>query len=157
MKSISRSTFLKMTALAGSAFTVLPSKVVFGSPNSKIRIGMIGVGLRGQDHLGLCLQRVDTEVFAICDIQQVMIDDALKQFNTAGKPVPTIYQDGKYAYRELLARKDIDAVIISTPWEWHYQMAMDAMDAGKHVGCEVVVGTLLMNTGTLSVNQNQRV
>ena len=141
MKSISRSTFLKMTALAGSAFTVLPSKVVFGSPNARIRIGLIGVGLRGQNHLELCLQRDDTEVVAICDIQQVMIDDAMKLFNSAGKPLPAIFQQGKYAYRELLARKDIDAVIISTPWEWHYQMAMDAMDAGKHVGCEVVVGT----------------
>lgn len=140
MENISRGKFLKMAALAGSAMTVLPSKVVFGSPNSKISIGIIGVGLRGQDHLGLCLQREDTEVVAICDVQQVMIDDALKMCTNSGKLLPKVYQNDKYAYRELLERKDIDAVIIATPWEWHYQMAMDAMEAGKHVGCEVIMG-----------------
>jgi hypothetical protein len=143
MEPISRGKFIKMTAMAGTAATILPSKVVFGSPNSKLRIGMIGVGLRGQDHLGLLLQRDDVEVPAICDIQQVMINDALKMVRDANKPIPVVFSNGKYAYRELLESKDIDAVIISTPWECHYEMAMDAMDAGKHVGCEVVMGTTL--------------
>ncbi len=141
MEPISRGTFIKMTAMAGTAATILPSKVVFGSPNSKLRIGMIGVGLRGQNHLELLLQRDDVEVPAICDIQQIMIDDALKMYQDSTKPLPEVFNNGKYGYRELLDRKDIDAVIISTPWECHYEMAMDAMDAGKHVGCEVVMGT----------------
>jgi predicted dehydrogenase len=138
---MNRANFLKMTALAGTAFTVLPSKVVFGNPNSKLNIGIIGTGLRGQELLRLALQREDTVVTAICDIQQVMIESALMLFEKAGKPKPEIYDDGDYAYRELLARKDIDAVMIATPWEWHFPMAMDAMDAGKHVGCEVMMGS----------------
>lgn len=138
---MNRANFLKMSALAGTAFTVLPSKVVFGSPNSKLSIGIIGTGLRGQELLRLSLQRNDTDVTAICDIQQVMIESALRLFDKAGKPKPEIYDNGDYAYRELLARKDIDAVIIATPWEWHFPMAMDAMDAGKHVGCEVMMGS----------------
>ncbi len=138
---MNRANFLKMTALAGTAFTVLPSKVVFGKPNTKLNIGIIGTGLRGQELLRLSLQRNDTDVTAICDIQQVMIESALRLFDKAGKPKPEIYDDGDYAYRELLARKDIDAVIIATPWEWHFPMAMDAMDAGKHVGCEVMMGS----------------
>jgi predicted dehydrogenase len=138
---MNRANFLKMTALAGTAFTVLPSKVVFGNPNIKLNIGIIGTGLRGQELLRLALQREDTVVTAICDIQQVMIESALRLFEKAGKPKPEIYDDGDYAYRELLARKDIDAVMIATPWEWHFPMAMDAMDAGKHVGCEVMMGS----------------
>ncbi len=141
MNPISRASFIKMTAMVGTAASILPSKVVFGSPNSKLRLGMIGVGLRGQNHLELLLGRDDVEVPVICDIQQVMIDDALKMYQNAAKPLPKVYKNDSYAYREMLERKDIDAVIISTPWEWHYPMAMDAMDAGKHVGCEVVVGT----------------
>jgi predicted dehydrogenase len=136
-----RADFLKVSAAAATAFSVMPSKVIFGNPNGKLRIGVIGTGLRGQELLRLSLQRDDTEVPAICDIQQVMINSALRLYDKAEKPHPDIYSNGKYAYRELLARKDIDAVIIATPWEWHYPMAMDAMDAGKHVGCEVMMGS----------------
>lgn len=138
---MNRSTFLKMTALAGSAFTVLPATSVFGNPNSKLRIGIIGTGLRGQELLRLSLQRSDTHVVAICDIQQVMLNDALALFEAASKPQPAIYTGDPFAYREMLSKEDIDAVIIATPWEWHYPMAMDAMDAGKHVGCEVMMGS----------------
>lgn len=138
---MNRQNFLKMTALAGTAFTILPSKVVFGSPNSKLRLGFIGVGLRGQELLRLSLQRSDVNIPAICDIQPVMIANALKQFENSTHPIPQVYADSDYAYRDLLARKDIDAVIIATPWEWHFSMALEAMEAGKHVGCEVIMGT----------------
>lgn len=136
-----RADFLKVSAATAAAFSVIPSKVIFGNPNGKLRIGVIGTGLRGQELLRLSLQRDDTEVPAICDIQQVMINSALHLYDKAQKPHPDIYSNGEYAYRELLARKDIDAVIIATPWEWHYPMAMEAMDAGKHVGCEVMMGS----------------
>lgn len=138
-----RSEFLKLSAFTGAAFTILPSGLVFGNSNSKLRMGFIGTGLRGQELLRLSLQRDDTDVVAICDIQQVMIDRALRLYDKANKPHPVIYSKNEYSYRDLLARKDIDAVVISTPWEWHYPMAMEAMDAGKHVGCEVIMGTTI--------------
>lgn len=140
---MNRSTFLKMSALAGTAFTVMPSKIVFGSPSSKLRLAFIGTGLRGQDLLRLTLQRKDTEVTAICDIQQLMLDDALRLFEKSGQPKPKIYTGSDIIYKELLQNEKIDAVIIATPWEWHYPMAMDAMDAGIHVGCEVMMGTTI--------------
>ncbi|PKP53503.1 MAG: glycosyl hydrolase [Bacteroidetes bacterium HGW-Bacteroidetes-1] len=138
---MNRQNFLKMTALAGTAFTILPSKVVFGSPNSKLRLGFIGVGLRGQELLRLSLQRSDVIIPAICDVQPVMIADALKQFENSTHPIPQVYTDSDFSYRDLLVREDIDAVIIATPWEWHYSMALETMEAGKHVGCEVIMGT----------------
>src|SRR5690606_35627921 len=45
-----------------------------------------------------------------------------------------------YAYKKLLERKELDAVIISTPWQFHRDQAIDAMNAGKYVGCEVIAG-----------------
>ncbi len=136
-----RSAFLKMTALAGTALTVLPSSAVFGQPNAKLRIGFIGTGLRGQELLRLSLMRDDTDICCICDIQEVMLNSAKSLFEKAAKPQPKIYTGSLYAYREMLENEDLDAVIIATPWEWHYPMAMEAMDAGKHVGCEVMMGT----------------
>jgi predicted dehydrogenase len=72
-----------------------------------------------------------------------MIDMSLGLVATAGKSKPQVYLDGPQGYRKLLERKDVDAVIISTPWEWHTVMCMDAMNAKKYVGCEVIVGTTI--------------
>jgi predicted dehydrogenase len=106
-------------------------------------LGFIGVGLRGQNHLDLALKRTDTEVVAICDVQQRMIDMSLKLIADAGKPKPQVIMDGPYGYKKLLENKDIDAIIIATPWEWHTVMCIDSMNAKKYVGCEVITGMTL--------------
>ena len=126
---MNRSDFLKMTALAGTAFSIMPAKAVFGNPSSSLRIGVIGTGLRGQELLRLSLQREDTQVVAICDIEPLMLRDALQLFEKAQKPQPVIYTGSPVIYRDMLAKEALDAVIIATPWEWHYPMAMDAMNA----------------------------
>lgn len=136
---INRKNFLRNSAITAAGLMILPAEIVFAKePNNKIRLGFIGTGLRGQDHVELALRREDVEVVAICDIQQVMIDATLKLFADAGKKIPEVIKGDDFAYRKLLERKDIDAVIIATPWEWHYRMSIDALESGKHVGCEVI-------------------
>jgi len=136
-----RRTFLKSTAVAGLGLSILPSGIVFAKEKeTKVRLGFIGVGLRGQSHLELALKRTDTDVIAICDVQQRMVDTSLKMISDSGKPKPQVIMDGPYGYKKLLENKDIDAVIISTPWEWHTVMCIDAMNAKKYVGCEVITG-----------------
>ncbi len=143
-KTTTRREFIKSAALAGAGFTILPSSVALSKNQaSKVRLGFIGVGLRGQNHLDLALKRDDVTVVAICDIQQRMIDMSLKLVASAGKTKPQVIIDGPYGYRKLLENKDIDAVIISTPWEWHTIQCLDAMNAGKYVGCEVITGTTI--------------
>lgn len=136
-----RRDFIKRSTTAGLGLTILPSGLLFSKDKDpKVRLGFIGVGLRGQGHLELALNRADTEVVAICDIQQRMIDMSLELVTKSGKPKPQVIQDGPYGYKKLLENKDIDAVIISTPWEWHTVMCLDAMNAKKYVGCEVITG-----------------
>jgi predicted dehydrogenase len=136
-----RRNFLKSTAVAGLGLSILPSGIVFAKEKeTKVRLGFIGVGLRGQSHLELALKRTDTDVIAICDVQQRMVDTSLKMISDSGKPKPQVIMDGPYGYKKLLENKDIDAVIISTPWEWHTVMCIDAMNAKKYVGCEVITG-----------------
>jgi predicted dehydrogenase len=137
----SRRDFIKTSALAGAGFTILQSKALYAKDkDQKVRLGFIGVGLRGQNHLELALRRNDVEVVAICDVQQRMIDMSKELVKTSGKPMPQIILDGPYGYKKLLENKDIDAVIIATPWEWHTVMCIDAMNAKKYVGCEVITG-----------------
>ena len=139
--STNRRNFIKTSAAAGLGFSILPSQLVFANDKDpKIRVGFIGVGLRGQNHLELTLKRADTEVIAICDVQQRMIDMSLKLIADAGRPKPQVIMDGPYGYKKLLENKDIDAVIIATPWEWHTVMCIDSMNAKKYVGCEVITG-----------------
>jgi predicted dehydrogenase len=141
MSSYSRRDFIKTSALAGAGFTILQSGVLQAKDkDQKVRLGFIGVGLRGQNHLELALRRNDVEVVAICDVQQRMIDMSKDLVKTSGKPMPQIILDGAYGYKKLLENKDIDAVIIATPWEWHTIMCIDAMNAKKYVGCEVITG-----------------
>ena len=97
--------------------------------NDRLRVGVIGCGGMATGHMRTLLKMKETdnvEIVAVCDIYKKALDDAVKL--TGGKP----YQD----YRELLASKDIDYVLIGTPEHWHYQITMDAADAGKHIYCE---------------------
>ncbi|GIL24578.1 MAG: alpha-N-acetylgalactosaminidase [Bacteroidota bacterium] len=136
-----RRNFIKTSAAAGLGFSILPSTVLLSKDKAaKVKLGFIGVGLRGQNHLDLALRRADIDVVAICDVQQRMIDMSLALVTKSGKPKPQVIMDGPYGYKKLLENKDIDAVIIATPWEWHTVMCLDAMNAKKYVGCEVITG-----------------
>ena len=137
----SRRDFLKSTAVAGAGLSILPSGILFGKEaDPRVRVGFIGVGMRGQNHLELALRRNDVEVVAICDVQQRMIDESKELIKKSGKPLPQVIMDGPQGYKKLLENKNIDAVIIATPWEWHTVMCLDAMHAKKYVGCEVITG-----------------
>lgn len=137
----SRRDFIRKTAVAGAALSILPSGIVLAKDKEpKVRLGFIGVGLRGQNHLDLALRRTDVEIVAICDVQERMINMSKEMIKSSGKPMPAIILDGPYGYKKLLENKDIDAVIIATPWEWHTVMCIDAMNAKKYVGCEVITG-----------------
>ena len=138
-----RREFMKSAALAGVGITILPSGLLAKDKDQKVRLGIIGTGFRGQSHLELALKRSDVEVIALCDVQQRMMNMALDMVSKAGKPKPAVILDGPYGYKKLLENKDIDAVIIATPWEWHTAMCLDAMNAKKYVGCEVITGTTL--------------
>ena len=109
----------------------------------KLKIGVIGTGLRGQNHLQNLLLRDDVVVSAICDIEQFMLDSALKDIAAAGKAKPRVFTGSDHAYEQLLSKGGVDAVIIATPWEWHAPMAIAAMQAKVPVGCEVVAGITL--------------
>ena len=133
-----RRNFIKKTAIVGAGIALAPS-LTFGKNKSaqKLKVGMIGVGLRGTNHLNNVLNRDDVLVTAICDIDPKRITIALDKIEKAGQKKPEVFGKYDYDYRNLLALKNVDAVIISTPWLWHTRMAKDSMLAGKYTGLEV--------------------
>jgi hypothetical protein len=135
-----RRDFIKNSAIAATAITILPTGSLFAANKDKIKLGYIGVGERGMSHISEGLLRDDVEIVAICDIQERSLKRCREFIAKKGKPAPTEYTGGLDAYKKLLDRKDIDAVIIATPWQFHHPQAIDAMNAGKYVGCEVIAG-----------------
>lgn len=103
----------------------------------RVRVGFIGVGARGSGHVSQMMMLDGVDVVAICDNHKPSADASAKAVVDRGRPVPALYTDGDYAYRKMLDRDDLDAVVISTPWAWHAKMAVDTMKAGKHAFLEV--------------------
>lgn len=77
---------------------------------------------------------------AICDIDPEMIRRTQAIISKKGGPAPKVYDKGPKDYLRLLEEGGVDAVVISTPWEWHSEMATAAMSAGKYTGVEVSGG-----------------
>lgn len=132
---------------AGSLALFGASRPASAQSRPRLRLAMIGTGMRGQVLLQELIRRDDVDVVALCDIEPIMLKRALAQLTKAGRPVPwTCGEDrDERAYRRLLERPDLDGVIIATPWEWHAPMAIDAMSARVPVGCEVVAGVTLQD------------
>lgn len=133
-----RRNFIKTSSMASLTALLMPGTLYSGVVGkSKISVGLIATGMRGQVHLDELLKRDDVEVTAIADPELKMVEMALGIFDKYKRPKPKVYSDGDYDYRNLLKRKDVDAVIISSPWEWHFEQATEAMYAGKITGLEV--------------------
>lgn len=116
--------------LAGAAASTIASGRAFAAPrkpgpNERIQIGLIGAGTMGKSNLKICAEYPDVAVTAICDVWKERRDALTARFKDTAKS----YHD----YRELLASKDVDAVIIATPHQWHCRQAVDACEAGKDI------------------------
>ncbi len=143
--SVNRRKFLQSSALAGAglaiptaaAANVTAPSILSEKPKSKINVGIIGSGFRGQSHIDLLLRRNDCEVTAVAEIDERMLGYTRKVFDKAGKKQPKYFTDGERDYLNLLQHPDLDAVMIATPWKWHSEQAIAAMKAGIYVGTEV--------------------
>ncbi|MDC6350267.1 Gfo/Idh/MocA family oxidoreductase [Zeaxanthinibacter sp. PT1] len=141
---ISRRKFVRNGTLMGAGIYVLPGMLHAATPPKKeiLKVGLIGLGLRGTNHLKNLLAREDVLVTALCDIDPTRIEIAKEMFKK-GSDSPKIFSESEYHYRELLNLEEVDAVIISTPWLWHTRMAVDTMEAGKYTGLEVSAANTL--------------
>ena len=158
--STKRRDFLKLTGLAGAGFlsscalgkhTTVPAGLDelasggaarfnmcgYAAPKlEKVRIGFIGLGMRGPTHVYGMSHVEGVEVKGLCDIRPEKVEAMQKQLSgTSHKP--DSYSGTEDEWKKLCDRNDIDLVVIATPWALHVPMAVYAMKAGKHVAIEV--------------------
>lgn len=135
MKNISRRGFLQVGALGVAIPAIVPARVLGAdAPSRRITMGFIGTGDHGTGwNLKRYLNQPDAQVVVVCDVDG-------QRMRRAKQIVDEQYQNQDCAmtkdFREVLARKDIDAVMISTPDHWHTLISLMALRAGKDVQCE---------------------
>lgn len=154
--SLTRRQFLKSSAMALSAVAapmIIPASALGRggamAPSERITMGFIGVGGQGGGHLlggawtyltGGYVARKDVQVLAVCDVRRERRESATSRVNAyyAETYGPNSYKacEAYIDFRKVLARPDIDAVLIATPAHWHATMAVMAAKAGKDIYCE---------------------
>ena len=140
-KQIQRRSFLKSSlAVTGTAMlapTIIPSSALgrdgFVAPSERIVVGGIGIGNRGNYDLDCFLEQKDVQFVGVCDVKQSRRIAVKKKVDEKyGNVDCDMYED----FRQLLERKDVEAVLIATGPNWHATMAMQAARAGKDIYCE---------------------
>ena len=134
-----RRDFLRQTAGAGAmavAAGLLPAWAQ-QKPIVKVRVGLVGSGLRGTGHIGNLLKLPGVEIKAVCDTVASRVENVQNLVEKAGQPRPASFSRGESDYKRLCAEADLDIVYVATPWEWHTRMCVEAMKNGKHAATEV--------------------
>jgi len=157
MQKLDRRTFLKGAAWGAAVLaapTIIPA-TAFGA-NERIALGCIGVGGMGTGNMRNFLAAGNCRVVAVCDVQRDRRERAKKTVDEKyGDTGCAMYND----FRELLARKDIDAVMIAAQDHWHSLIATAAANAGKDMYCEKPTG-VCVNDGfaiRAALRKNRRV
>jgi predicted dehydrogenase len=145
--------FLKASGLAAGAAAaplIIPSRLLGkDAPSNKINLGFIGMGSQGTGrNMGTFLHEDDAIVRAVCDVKLSAANNAKKMVDQKyGHTDCATYQD----YRDVIAREDLDAIVISTPDHWHVPLSMAALHAGKDVFSEKP--SLTITEGRALVNE----
>jgi predicted dehydrogenase len=160
----SRRKFIKLAAVGSAALGVAPLSNVFGSDNTSdlgsytekkiparkgksvmglrceplktVRIGLIGLGMRGSGSLARLMQVDGVEIIAIADVVEKNVKESNKKITDAGLKAAVEYT-GEEDWKKICERDDIDLVYQCTPWLLHTPVSVYAMKHGKHAACEV--------------------
>jgi predicted dehydrogenase len=114
------------------------------TPIQKVRVGIIGLGNRGNTLIEMFQYLVENEmaeIIALSDVSKEKVSKAAEKLAIWQSKKPVLYYKSKTQWEELAKRDDIDLVIIATPWDLHSPMAIYCMENGKHVGSEVPIAS----------------
>ena len=114
-----------------------------------VRVGFVGLGMRGPSAVDRWCHIPDTEIKALCDVEKERVDNAQDILRKNGKAEAAAYSGSVDAYKEMCQRKDIDLIYICTDWVHHVPIALYAMRHGKNVAIEVPAALTLKDIWSL--------
>jgi len=106
-------------------------------PTDRVRVGFVGVGTKGWQHVQNLLHIDGVELVAVCDIVESRCRVTQHACKELGMPEPSIYHRGEYDFRRMCAEEDLDLVYTATPWRWHVPVCLAAMNSGAHAATEI--------------------
>lgn len=112
-------------------------------PLQTVRVGFVGLGMRGPDAVSRWCHIEGTDIKALCDVEADRVEACQRLLRQNGRPEAAAYSGSTEAYRALCERDDIDLVYIATDWIHHAPIALYAMEHGKHVAIEVPAANTL--------------
>lgn len=150
-KSIMTSAAIGLSNISGLAEEIpIPPKTknknVVGltcEPLEKVRIGFIGLGMRGPEAVERMMQIEGVEIKALCDIYPERVKAVNEKVTKSGRDAAIEYFGSEEIWMKMCERDDIDLIYSCTPWQWHASNAIYAMKQGKHVAVEVPIATTL--------------
>ena len=152
---MNRRDFISKTALGAAAVTILPRHVLGGpgflAPSDRLNLGFIGVGKQMYGLLNQFMKIPEAMVIAAADVDSSKLNNFIGQANKLNASKAAHQVQGFGQYMDLLAIKDIDAVIIASPDHWHAMHVVDAAKAGKDIYCEKPL-SLTIDEGRAMVN-----
>ncbi len=113
------------------------------APLQTVRVGFVGLGMRGPDAVSRWCHIEGTDIKALCDVEADRVEACQRLLRLNGRPEAAAYSGSTEAYRALCERDDIDLVYIATDWIHHAPIALYAMEHGKHVAIEVPAANTL--------------
>lgn len=107
------------------------------APIDTVRVGFVGLGMRGSDAVERYIYVPGSEIAAICDVVPERVDSSLSYLKRHGLKLPAAYTGSEESWKKLCENPDVDLVYIATDWEHHVPVALYALQQGKHVAIEV--------------------
>ena len=116
-----------------------PSTLTHSKPitRERVRVGFVGIGVKGWQHYRNLLHTPGVEMVAVCDILEGPVQKAQAACRTLGRPIPTGYTRGQTDFERMCGEENLDLVYTATPWEWHVPVCLAAMNAGQHAATEI--------------------
>ncbi len=124
-------------------------------PLETVRVGFIGLGMRGPDAVERFSQIEGTDIKGLCDVEADRVEECQKLLEKLGRPRAVGYSGSTEAYKAMCDRDDIDLIYICTDWVHHVPLAVYAMEHGKHVAIEVPAAMTLDEIWLL-INTSER-
>lgn len=124
-------------------------------PMDTVRVGFIGLGMRGPGAVERFAQIEGTAIKGLCDVEADRVEACQELLEKLGRPRATGYSGSTEAYKEMCERDDIDLIYIATDWVHHAPLAVYAMEHGKHVAIEVPAALTLDEIWQL-INTSER-
>lgn len=139
--NLTRRRVLRIGSAMGAA-ACLPKVASSETPKAaqtkeSIRVGFVGIGVKGWQHVRNLLHIDGVEIRAVCDILTEPCVRTQRLCRELGMPEPVAYTGGEYEFKKMCDQEDLDLVYTATPWRWHVPVCLAAMKSGSHAATEI--------------------